>query len=1056
MSTDSNWTGRSILLALLLTSISMRPACPQTTYGAVVGTALDNSGSVVVGAKVTVANQNTGETYSRLTNDVGTYSFPTLIPGVYQIRAEMTGFRPIEIRDVVLQVNQTARFDLKMEIGQVTENVQVVASAPVLAQDTSDVGQVINGRQIVELPLNGRNYMQLASLTNGLLLSNTTESGGPNLLSEGGRLQSNSFLIDGVESRIQREGGYGLNLSVDAIEEFKVMQNSFSAEYGRGTTIVNAVIRSGSNGVHGTVFEFLRNDKLDSRNAFDLTGQKPPLRMNQFGASLGGPIRHDKLFYFLNYESQRVRLGSTRFTRVPTPAMLSGDLSALSAATDPLSGLVFPNNQIPASRIAQYAKAAAPYYPAPNSAALANQNYQAILSNPTDMNQGTARIDYLLRQSDRISGHFTDFDYQNVNWGTLPYNGVQGFSRVKTFSVEHEHNFNPHLLNNLRFGYSTTNTYTGPDRLLSKDVTSEFGLTNLSPEPSALAPPGTYINGFGAVGGAPWIPNGATDINRQVVEQLMYVSGRHSIKVGGDLRWLAYNDLGYAIQNGQYIFASQYTSNAVGDFLLGLPQQAYAHQRGGKGFSFRTNNGEYSFYAQDDIKVSRSLTLNLGLRYEYVQWPVEQNNELTVWNFQKGALDFAGKDIPRGISPPDRNNWGPRLGLAYSPSFLKKTVIRAGGGIMYGNFRQWEVSLFHFSPPFVYEHLDSNDFPNPRFTMSTLWPPVKPPDQLDYTQVGVNYQSADKVLPEMYEWNFGIQHELLPNLLLEVGYAGNRGVRLPNRWDANQARQDPDLLHPTSVQSRRPYQNVGFVSGNTSNAWSNYNAMNVRVERRYSKGLTILGSYTWSKAMALYARDGLCCFTIMDINNLRMNYGPSNDYTHNAVISYLYEFPFGRGKAFLGNAHGLTNLLLGGWQLNGITTFRSGAALSLTSPVSNNRGNRASNRPDRIGNGNLPTSQRTVEHWFDATSFRDPLAGAYGNSGEGILRGPGLTNWDISIFKNVMLRERSTLQFRSEMFNAFNYVNLNNPSTNTGDARFGRISGAAAARQIQMGIKLVF
>jgi len=331
-----------------------------------------------------------------------------------------------------------------------------------------------------------------------------------------------------------------------------------------------------------------------------------------------------------------------------------------------------------------------------------------------------------------------------------------------------------------------------------------------------------------------------------------------------------------------------------------------------------------------------------------------------------------------------------------------------------------------------------------------------PLDQLDYTQVGVNYQSPDKVLPETYEWNLGIQHELLPNLLLEVGYAGNRVVRLPNRWDANPARQDTDLLHPTSVQSRRPYQNVGFVSGNTSNAWSNYNAMNVRVERRYSKGLTILGSYTWSKAMALYARDGLCCFTIMDINNLRMNYGPGNDYTHNAVISYLYELPFGSGKAFLGGAHGVTNLLIGGWQFNGITTFRSGAALSLTSPVSNNRGNRASNRPDRIGNGNLSAGQRTVEHWFDTAAFRDPLPGAYGNSGEGILRGPGLTNWDVSIFKNVPLRERSILQFRSEMFNAFNYVNLNNPSTNTGDARFGRISGAAAARQIQIGIKLVF
>jgi hypothetical protein len=249
---------------------------------------------------------------------------------------------------------------------------------------------------------------------------------------------------------------------------------------------------------------------------------------------------------------------------------------------------------------------------------------------------------------------------------------------------------------------------------------------------------------------------------------------------------------------------------------------------------------------------------------------------------------------------------------------------------------------------------------------------------------------------------------------------------------------------------------VGFVSGNTSNAWSNYNALNVRVEKRLSGGLSLLGVYTWSKAMGIFARDGLCCFTVMDGYNLRMNYGPANDYTHNAVISYVYDLPVGTGRKFLGSADGVVNLLIGGWQVNGITTFRSGAALSLTSPVSNNRGNRASNRPDRIANGNLPSGERTVERWFDTTAFRDPLPGAYGNSGDGILRGPGLASWDLSLFKNFPIKETMRFQFRWEMFNAFNHVNYQNPSTNTGDARFGKISSALTARQMQLALKLVF
>jgi hypothetical protein len=1024
----------------------------QTTFGKIVGDVRDSSGSPMPGVAVAVTNEGSGETYRQQTNETGSYTFSTLIPGSYTVVAEQQGFRSMRVQGIVLQVNQTARFDFSLEVGSVTESINVNAAAPVLATDTADVGQVISQRQIVELPLNGRNFMQLTALTNGVILAGTTESGGPNFLSEGGRPTQNSFLVDGVESRIQREGGYGLNLSVEAIDEFKVMQNSFSAEYGRGTTIVNAAIRSGGNAYRGSVFEFLRNEKLDARNAFDLTStRRPPLRFNQFGAAVGGPIKRDKLFFFANYEGQRVRRGSTLFGNVPTPAMLSGNLGGMRVATDPNTGAPFPGNVVPQDRFSQFAREGAKLYPTPNSTALAGFNYQAVLSNPTNMNQGTGRMDYLISQKDRLSGHYTGFDFNVVNRSLLPFAGTQSFSRVKRFAVEYIRNFSPTLLNTLRFGYSNTDTYTGPDTLLDRDVTGDFGLKNLSPEPRAYAPPGISIVGFNYIGAPQWIPNGAIDINRQIVDQVTWIKGRHSLKFGGDIRLLRYKDLGYAIQNGAYGFANQYTNNSMADFLLGIPQSAFAHRAGGSGFSFQTSNGEYSFFAHDDVRVARNLTLNIGLRYEYVQWPLEQNNEFAVWNFQRGALDLAGRELPRRIAPTDSNNWGPRLGLAYSP--FKKTVIRAGGGITYGNFRQWEVALFHFSPPFVYENLDFNDFPNPRFQMANLWPPVVPVDQLDFRTVTVNYQSPDKVLPPTYQWTFGIQQELLPNLMLEIAYVGNRSVRQPNRWDANPARQDADLSRPTPIQSRRPFQNVGFVSGNTSRAWSNYNALNVRVERRFSAGLTLLGVYTYSKALAIRPHDN---WTVMDIDNIRINYGPVNDFRHNSVISYVYDLPFGRGQRFAPDVNGLVNQLVGGWQVNGITTFRSGAALSLTSPISNNRGNRAGNRPDRIADGNLPNDERTVERWFNTAAFRDPILGTYGSAGDGILRGPGLVNWDVGVYKNFPIRETLRLQFRWEMFNAFNNVNYGNPSTNTGDPRFGRISSALAARQMQVALKLLF
>ncbi len=1055
------WAAMSLLLICGFASRAMA----QVTYASIVGNIRDPSGAAIPNVAVTVTNQATGEQFKQPTNLVGAYAFTTLFPGVYRIHAEMTGFQSVDIQDIRLQVTQTARYDLTLQIGAVSQQIEVKASAPVLATDKGDIGNVVTNTQVQNLPLNGRNYMQLAALTNGVVLaawSNwNVEGGGPNLISEGGRIVQNSFLVDGVETRTQREGGYGLNLSIDAIDEFKLMQNSFDAQYGRGTAIVNAVIKSGTNDFHGTAFEFVRNDRLDALNAFDLTGVKPPLRMNQFGGSIGGPIKKNKAFFFFDYEGQRIRNGVTLYSNVPTDAMKQGDFSGMGTVTDPVTGQPFANNQIPSDRFTTFAKAAMPYYPEPNSTLLPNLNYQVVKSYPTTMNQYVTRLDYDLSSKDRISGHLIFFRYgwiNNVWGGPLPYNGFSGHSYVMpNVSAQWTHQFSPTLLNVFQFGYSHDNTFTGSDQIASQDLTKQFGLKNLSPEPDAYGIPNVGITGFGTLGTQAWIPNGALDAPRQFSDQVTMVKGRHTVGFGADLRFLTYNDLGYATQNGYYNFFGSYTGLPFGDFLLGIPQDAFADQKTAKTFSLPTENGEFSFYGQDSIRATRTLTVNVGLRWEIVQFPKESNNEFASWNFQQGALDFAGKQLPERLVGTQYTNFGPRLGIAYTPPFLKKTVFRAGSAIMYGNFRQWEVALLHFNPPYIFDNFQWNNYPQYNFTTDTLWPPVNADlSTIDYRSITINYQNPDKRVPVTYEWNANIQHELVPNLLLEVGYVGNRGIYQPNRYDANQASLIPpdELANPPSIQSRRLYQNVGFVSGNESNGWSSYNALNVRLERRFSNGFELLGVYTYSKALGIWEHDN---FTVPNAFNLRQMYGPTNeDSPHMATISYIYTLPFGPGKRFLGATHGVVGRLVDGWEVNGITSFYSGFAMNIETGVTDLLGNRGSNVPIRVANGNLPAGQRTAARWFDTSAFVDPPTGVLGNTSPGAVWGPGTQNWDLSIFKNTKITESKTLQFRCEMFNAFNHVNLSGPNLNSSSPGFGQISGANAAREIQLGLKFLF
>ncbi len=1047
-----------VLAGFITLSLLVPGLQAQTTHGSIVGTARDPSGAAVPRVAVTVTNVGTNTSATTVTNELGGYAFTTLMPGPYRVHAEFGGFRPVDIRGIQLQVNQTVRHDLTMQIGQVTESVEVSATLATLATDTSGYGQVINNKEIVELPLNGRQYLQLASLTNGVVTSGGAggDNAGPNFSSQGNRASNNSYLVGGIDTRIQRNNTYGLSISVDAIGEFKILQNAFAAEYGRGASIVISTIKSGTNNFHGSLFEFMRNQVLDARHSYNFTNTKTPLRQNQFGFSFGGPVIKNKTFFFTNYEGERIRQTGIGYGQMPAPEYFTGNLSAMNQkARDPLTGELFPGNVIPASRISQFAKAGQKYFRTPAGSPLPNFNYSGLIGTKRRGDQGTMRIDHNFSEKIRFNGFLTMSDRADEAPALNEYSGTISTMKSRpVWGFEYTHILSPSLLNNFRVGRFKTVMYNGQDKTASSNVAvEEFKLKNVRPEAFAYGPPGIAINTFQRAGVPDWQPTGAEDSNLQFNDQVTWSKGRHTLRAGADLRWLSWHDLGWAIQNGTYTFNGQYSANPFADYLLGIPSFAQVAQRGEGKYSYTLKQGEFSTYVQDDFKVNSELTLNLGLRYELVQFPLEVDNALSNWDFANHTMLFAGKDLPRRLLPTDKNNFSPRIGAAYNPKWSRKTVLRGAWAMMYGNFRQYEAALQHFHPPYVSESFIFNDVPKPSFTMDSLWsPPVTDFKNADLSGTTVNYIN-DKAMPLSYQWNFNIQQELPGSFLLQVGYVGNAGRLMQVRYDANQAVQI-NPLRPTTISERRPYKRLGFVSANSSKGYSSYHGLDLHLERRYHRGFALIGNYTFMKQFGIRGVDN---FTVMMIDNIRHSYGPEGNQQR-AVISFVYELPFGKGKILLTGLNPVVDRIIGGWQFNGITTLRSGGFLSVDSNVNNGAGGRAQNRADATGlPANLAVDQRTRAQWFNTAAFIDPPFTRYGTSGVGVVMGPGAVNFDISLVKNTRITEGTTLQLRAEGFNAFNQVNLNNPFTNSSDrVRMGMITGASAARIIQLGMKFIF
>ena len=1064
----------------------MRAGRAQIVSGTIVGTATDATGAVVAGAKITATNESTGTARSTTTDPSGGYVLPQLPPDNYKMTISVPGFRAYEVSHIVLLVDQTVRVDARLQVGEVTQQMEVAAQAAQVDSETSALGQVVESQRIVDLPLNGRNFMQLATISSGVApaynarsatITNQTGRSDLAVHVSGGRGDSNSYLIDGVESRSAWFNSPSVLLSVDAIQEFKIERNMFSAEYGQGGGIVSLVSKSGTNQIHGTAYEFLRNNHLDAKNFFDnyFSQKQVPFKQNQFGLTAGSPIRKSKLFLLGNFEKLRSRQNNTLSANVPTPAQLAGNLAGLAstkpggAILDPASGGPFPNNIIPSDRISSVTRNFIKYTPVPNLAGAVGTNYVVGKSTNRDDDQYSIRVDYQISAADTLFGRYTDFSSSLYKPGigvlagnVFPYAG-------RNTVVQETHIFSPRLLNVFKFGYnwdSVFNTWEPAPTSLADAI----GL-KIDQVPAEYGLPGVSTSGGYYVGGGTGINQGGVDNLAQFSDTLSWIRNRHNFAFGADIRIVHFDERLGLSNNGAFTFTGQYTGSSVADFLLGDFASASAQIGLGQGL-WRSKS--LNFFVQDDWKVTGRLTLNLGLRYEYDQPFFDPRHHEGYFDTARDKFVVGisqqespiKRDIPQivydpnlrpGIWFPDRNNFAPRLGFAYR--FGQSTVLRGGYGIFYSKTQGNELQFKINAPPLVFAasltgnsttpnfNWDRDAFPDPAspsFPVGTLAPfSIDPHDRTPYLQ----------------QWNLGAEQKLAGNMVLELSYAGMKGTKLAERVNINQARL-PDPANITPITSRRPFPDFGDILSSNFQENSIYNAFQARLEKRFSGGLNFLAAYTWGHSIDTASR-GSGGSWHQNVYNLRADRGSSDfDVRHRLTGSLVYELPVGRGKRYLSSAGALANGFIGGWSVNTIVTFMTGNYFSVTVPGDRaNVGGFPFQRADIATpgcDGNLPHSDRTINRYFNAGCFVTTPVGTFGNSGRNIVEIPGLNNWDMSFVKEIPMKERLHAQFRAEFFNIFNHAQFGQPDLTVGDLLFGTIRSALAPRIVQFGLKVLW
>ncbi len=1070
-----------ILLAAAIaffSSVASIPIFAQTATATMVGRTIDEANADLSEVKITLKQTTTGQQRTVLSDSSGDFVFLLLPAGQYTLTAERSGFQKLLLRGFELQVDQRASLDLKLKAGQISETVEVNAEVPILQSETASVGTVISQEKIVRLPLNGREFQQLALLVPGAVPaaqgSSLSFRGGFNV--SGARESANQFLLDGADDNNSSANQYVFRPSIDMIQEFKVQTSSYSAEFGRGAGAqVNIITKSGTNRYHGNAFEFLRNSAFDAKNFFDLPGKTPPFKRNQFGATFGGPLPFlhfgegvpvfssgkDRTFFFLSYEGLRLRQGVTRTASVPTALQRIGNFGATARIRDPQrvgscnatdTTACFPNGIIPPERINSIGQAIARAFPLPNNASDPVRNLVSTVSRPQDADQFSIRIDH--RFSDKSNFFFRysvnqdqQIDVFDSLVGTLNTN-LPGFGRndnqlTKSVSFNYTQIINSRTVNEFRFGYNFLRQIRAPEN--KTDSVTALGLTGLSSDPRTFGFPAFRVTGFDPLGNNVQLPQERTDKTFQIVDSISLQRGSHTVKAGVDLRPFRSNNFNPGSSRGDFRFTGLYTSFGLADLLLGL----IAQDTFGVGNAERVRQQKsYGFYAQDDWKASRCLTFNIGLRYELNPPLTEPSNLLSNFDVQTRSIIIAGQNgLGRQVYQTDKNNFAPRLGFAWLPFKDQKTVIRGGYGIYYdlpivGN----ELGALYGNPPFRSTSTFNgtlaapislnNPFPTQSLGASTLSP------------TGVQ---RDLTTSYLQNFSLGVQREILKDLVVEVSYIGSKGTHLLRTRNINQA-----VLGAGTIASRRPFAGFGNIAFRESSANSIYHSMQTRAEKRFAQGFTFLASYTWSKSID--DSSGVPS-SIASTNNpqnsfdLHSERGLSEfDVRHRFVASFIYELPFGKGKSFL--TSGIAGQIFGNFEIAGIFAAQTGRAF--TPRISADRSNtgQLQDRPNIVDNPNL--SNPDPQLWFDTAAFSIPAAGTFGSAGRNILTGPGYTIADLALVKRIRFGDGRNLEFRVEAFNIINHPNFDLPNSIADSAQFGRIFSAGAARQIQLGFKLNF
>ncbi len=1056
----------------------------QGTNGSFTGTIRDSSGALVRGATITAVNADTGTAWHTQSNDAGLYTLPAVPPGNYSLTVELPGFKRVTSSSLTLEVGQVRRMDFNLEIGAVSESIQVSSTAGVLQTESTQLGTLITGNTTVNLPLNGRNFAQLTLLAPGVVNYNVggfTEGsrGGGQPLVNGNRAQANNYIVDGMDANETEDNGISYAPNVDAIQEFKLITTNPPAEYGNSMgAIVNTSFKSGTNEFHGNVFEFLRNDKLDANSWFgNATHQpRPHFTQNIFGGVLGGPIKRNKLFFFADYQGWRrgKGLNSSVSTVIPT-AWRSGNFSSLSnqlfnpfaqTGTVTVVRQPFAGNQIPQSMINPVAANlfASGFYPLPLLPQNANNWNGAGKSGVTD-NQGDIKIDYNPTTKDYLYGRLSVGNREAPTVNALRVNpGAPLVTNMRNGVINWSHTFSPRLLNEARVGVNRLHeTSLVADTGNIGNLAEEIGIPGGNSAGPGL--PSISMAGMTTIGTRGSITVDGSNVF-QYTDSLTYNLGRHLFKTGVQILRYQQNRL-YGSNNGVYgffDFNGQYTQqigqsntgSGVADFLLGYPDSVgksitatWGHR------SFRTG-----YFVQDDWKARDNLTINIGLRYEYNTPYVEVVDRQSNFDMNTGRQLFAGQNgNSRALYNSYKKGFQPRVGLAWTPSRLHdRTVVRMAYGILNYLESTGTNRRLPLNPPYVFDSLQTYD-------NRYLGAPIS----AGFPIFGVSSQPSGslRVWPTLLkpsiiqQWNFTIEQQLGAGFFLSAGYVGQDATHLTlsDRYWSQAVPGSGPIQQRRRSYSVLPLATEVVLTDPVIN--QNYQGMQLNLRKHLSAGLEVTAAYTWSHTMSgnagFYGTPIGNTANPQDYSNLRAEWGPASmDIRHSFVSSFNYELPFGRGRHFLSNAPGIVNGVLGGWIASGVLTKRTGFPLTIgeASDVSNTGS--SGPRPNQLVNANLPSDQRSPNHWFNTQAFALQAPGTFGNAGTGTVRGPGMTTFDFGLQKRFLFSERRYFELRAESFNLANTPVFNTVGQSFGTSTFGTLTAAEDSRELQFGLKFAF